>query len=145
MPHATTSLDLTNSDGYSADLAKAGLSPDWVVLGDHKIESDNDSMVVPNPKNIVTKTLTPQYPELEHEYAGYALGYEARPQICCCKYSRNAAGMGPIAKVARDGEGIGSVAKIRTAMKSDDIASLGKIFSDNDGKLQGIVKACKLS
>jgi hypothetical protein len=54
-------------------------------------------------------------------------------------------GVGSIAKVARDGEGIGSVAKIRTAMKSDDITSLGKIFSDNDDKLQTIMKVCKLS
>jgi hypothetical protein len=54
-------------------------------------------------------------------------------------------GVGSIAKVARDGEGIGSVAKIRKAMSSDDVSTLGKIFSDNDSKLQGIVKACKLS
>lgn len=54
-------------------------------------------------------------------------------------------GVGSIAKVARDGEGIASVAKIRRAMKADDISSMGKIFSDNDGKLQSIVKACRLT
>lgn len=83
MKEATTSLDLTDSDGYSAGLATAGLSPDWVVLGDYKLESDivsphggqkqyykfsnfpiqNDSMVVPNPKDIVTKAL-PSIPSL---------------------------------------------------------------------------------
>lgn len=54
-------------------------------------------------------------------------------------------GVGSIAKATRDGEGISSVAKIRKEMTADDIASFGKIFSNNDDKLQSIMKVCRLS
>jgi hypothetical protein len=83
MAQTTTSLTLTDSDGYNAGLAKAGLSPDWILFGDYTIESEsasrrgykafykfsnfpikNDSMVVPNPKDIVTKAL-PSIPSLK--------------------------------------------------------------------------------
>lgn len=52
-------------------------------------------------------------------------------------------GVGSIAKVSRDASGIGSIAKIRNAMKTEDIASLGKLFEYNDDKLQGIIKVCR--
>lgn len=71
----TTALQLADQNGYSAGLAKAGLSPDWVVLGDYDIKREiiagrgsanfdlkftgfpikNSTMVVPNPQDIVTK------------------------------------------------------------------------------------------
>lgn len=52
-------------------------------------------------------------------------------------------GVGAIAKVARDGKGIGDVANIRRGMSGDAVASLGKIFKDNDDTLQSIAKVCK--
>jgi hypothetical protein len=53
--------------------------------------------------------------------------------------------VGSIAKATRDAPGIGSIAKIRNAMKAEDIASLGKIFKANDDKLQSIMKVCRRS
>ncbi len=52
-------------------------------------------------------------------------------------------GVGAIAKVARDGEGLASIAKLRQAMKADEISSFGSLFKGNDDKLQTIMKACK--
>lgn len=54
-------------------------------------------------------------------------------------------GVGAIAKVTRDGEGLSSVAKIRKSMTSDDVSSLGTLFKANDDKLQSILKVCRLS
>lgn len=80
----TTAFRLTDHDGYEGGLAKVGLSPDWVVLDDYTYEYEyeaphygmrkvdfkftgfptkNESMVVPNPKDIVTKAL-PDIPGL---------------------------------------------------------------------------------
>lgn len=53
-------------------------------------------------------------------------------------------GVGSIAKVSRDGEGISSIAKIRKGMKADEISTLGNIFKGNDDKLQSIMKVCNL-
>jgi hypothetical protein len=53
-------------------------------------------------------------------------------------------GVGSIAKVSRDREGIASVAKLRKSMKSEEIASLGTIFKNSDDKLQSIIKVCRL-
>jgi hypothetical protein len=78
MTYHTTSLVLTDPDGYSAGLTEARLSLDCVVFGDFQIESDvvsphgsqrgyykftdfpikNESMVVPKPKDIVTKAFS---------------------------------------------------------------------------------------
>lgn len=75
-----TALTLKDEDGYNAALLDAGLSPDWVTLGDYHFKIDylqplvrtggqtyqfkfsnfpveNKSMVVPNPKDIITKGL----------------------------------------------------------------------------------------
>ena len=52
-------------------------------------------------------------------------------------------GVGSITKVSRDADGIGSVAAARRGMKADDIAALGKIFSDNDSTLKRVLgKLC---
>ncbi|KAJ6032219.1 glycoside hydrolase [Penicillium herquei] len=51
-------------------------------------------------------------------------------------------GVGNIAKVTRDGEGLASVAKLRAAMKESEIESFGTIFTTNDSKLQSILKIC---
>ena len=73
----TTTMTLRDEDGYNAALVQAGLDPDWVVFGDYTLERDvtqphasrkyefkfsgfpiqNSSMVVPNPKDIVTQGL----------------------------------------------------------------------------------------
>lgn len=53
-------------------------------------------------------------------------------------------GLGSFAKVERDGEGIASLAKIRNAMKSSEISSLGSIFKSNDDTLQSIMKVCNV-
>lgn len=83
MRNGNTMLVLIDPDGYNAGLAQAGLSPDWVVFGDFQLESDivsahggqkrfynftdfpvkNGSMVVTNPKDIVTQAL-PSIPAL---------------------------------------------------------------------------------
>lgn len=52
-------------------------------------------------------------------------------------------GVGSIAKVARNGDGIASVAKIRAGMKAEDITTLGTIFKENNDKLQSILKVCR--
>lgn len=77
LEYYTTALTLTDENGYSAGLANAGLAPDWVALGDYEIDHDitsphggrkltlkftgfpieNSTMVVPNPKDIITKGL----------------------------------------------------------------------------------------
>lgn len=77
MSEHTTTLTLTDQDGYNGGILKAGLSPDWVVFGDHTVDRDvtvprasrkfrydfnnypveNSSLVVPNPKDIVTEGL----------------------------------------------------------------------------------------
>ncbi|CAD0113390.1 unnamed protein product [Aureobasidium uvarum] len=74
---ATTTLTLRDADGYNSALLKAGLSPDWVTMGDYEKDhledggrasrnwrykfSDfpvqNTSMVVPNPKDVITNGL----------------------------------------------------------------------------------------
>ncbi|KAK4545949.1 hypothetical protein LTR36_002513 [Oleoguttula mirabilis] len=77
MSEHTTTMTLRDSDGYTGALATAGLSPDWVLFSDHEVDKDvtvprasrkfeyqftgypveNSTMVVPNPKDIVTKGL----------------------------------------------------------------------------------------
>ena len=80
----TTTLKLTDRDGYNKGVARAGLGPDWVVRDDYTYKysfeaphygmkktwfdfigfpTKNESMVVPNPKDIVTKAL-PRIPAL---------------------------------------------------------------------------------
>ncbi|KAJ5323307.1 hypothetical protein N7476_001907 [Penicillium atrosanguineum] len=75
----TTAFKLIDQDGYEGGLATIGLSPDWVVLDDYTYEytyiadeagsriadfkfsgypTKNESMVVPNPKDIVRKGLS---------------------------------------------------------------------------------------
>lgn len=54
-------------------------------------------------------------------------------------------GVGSIVKAARDGEGIGDIARIKRGMSSDAAATLGKIFEDNDDKLTTLSKFCKAS
>lgn len=54
-------------------------------------------------------------------------------------------GVGSIVKVARDGKGLGAIAKYRRGMKPEEVEALGSIFSDKDGVLQSILgKACKM-
>ena len=53
-------------------------------------------------------------------------------------------GAGAIAKVSRDGKGLGDVAKLRRGMSADDVAGLGNIFKSQDDKLQNIMKVCRL-
>ncbi|KAH0171368.1 glycoside hydrolase family 6 protein, partial [Aureobasidium melanogenum] len=77
MSYGKTTLTLRDEDGYNRALGDAGLAPDWVVLGDHKVDKDfaapgasrkfeykfsgypieNPDMFVPNPKDLVTKGL----------------------------------------------------------------------------------------
>lgn len=54
-------------------------------------------------------------------------------------------GVGSIAKVARTGEGIGGVAKLRREMTAADVAGLGSVFKNSDDKLQNIIKVCRQS
>lgn len=82
-----TAYTLTDRKGYEGGLAKLGLSPDWVDLTDNTMTwwfvaprlgsmksifkstgypTKNESMVVPNPKDIVTKAL-PDIPTLHRE------------------------------------------------------------------------------
>jgi predicted GNAT family acetyltransferase len=51
-------------------------------------------------------------------------------------------GVGNIAKVARDGKGLASIAKARAAMDSSEVASFGSIFTKHDAKLQSVLKIC---
>ncbi|KAJ9624398.1 Glucan endo-1,3-alpha-glucosidase agn1 [Taxawa tesnikishii (nom. ined.)] len=73
----TTILTLRDEDGYNGALGNAGLAPDWVVLGDHEVDKsvvmphagrtyryqfsgypiENPDIVVPNPKDLITKGL----------------------------------------------------------------------------------------
>lgn len=73
----TTALTLLDQDGYNGALLNAGLSLDWAVFGDHEVDKtmtterlsrkykykftnypiENPSLVVPNPKDIITKGL----------------------------------------------------------------------------------------
>ncbi|OJJ96909.1 hypothetical protein ASPACDRAFT_1859003 [Aspergillus aculeatus ATCC 16872] len=261
----TTALTLTDSDGYEAALANFGLEADWVTLGDYEKDLDfvaphaskkfeykftgfpnqNDSMVVPNPKDIVTKGLgsipnlktsmqatlldimmgvwtngtssdaalaysTPVFllmQAVDEMAQAKALGQqEEKEEEEEAKRKKNfillivsvvlmfvpivgeevaaAAGMASlaraiaiageignaalgiydtvddpssavvniigmlldvraIAKVSRDGQGIASVAKLRRAMTSDEVAAMGSIFKANDDNLQAIMKVCK--
>lgn len=72
-----TYFKLRDADGFSAELAKQGLALDWIAYGDYTISTveyergmtsilkkdlknfpiRNDSMVVPNPKDIVVPAL----------------------------------------------------------------------------------------
>lgn len=68
-----TTLTLKDNDGYTKALADVGLSPDWVDFGDYETDKEiphrtykykftgfpieNSTMVVPNPKDIVTEGL----------------------------------------------------------------------------------------
>lgn len=72
-----TIMTLHDEDGYNAALGNAGLAPDWVILGDHEVSKsvvephagrtfkyrfsgypiENPDIVVPNPKDLVTKGL----------------------------------------------------------------------------------------
>lgn len=52
-------------------------------------------------------------------------------------------GVGTIAKVSRDGEGIGKVAKVSRGMDPNTIKSLGTVFKKNTDKLQTTMKFCK--
>jgi chitinase len=92
----TTALTLRDEDGYNAALGTAGLSPDWVVLGDYSITRElvmphggrkynlkftgfpiqNSSMVVPNPKDIVTQGIG-DIPSLRADMADAALSIMA--------------------------------------------------------------------
>ena len=74
MSEHTTALTLIDIDGYNGALLNAGLSLDWVVSGNHEVDQtfvqpragrkfeyqftgfpvENASMVVPNPKDIIT-------------------------------------------------------------------------------------------
>ncbi|KAK3938836.1 glycoside hydrolase superfamily [Diplogelasinospora grovesii] len=87
-----TALTLRDQDAYNAALATAGLFPDWVVLGDYSITREvtmphggrkwnlrfagfpiqNASMVVPNPKDIVTKGIG-NIPSLRSDMAATAV------------------------------------------------------------------------
>ena len=51
-------------------------------------------------------------------------------------------GVGSITKVARTGEGLGDVAKLRRGMTTTDVAGLGSVFKNSDDKLQNIIKVC---
>lgn len=53
-------------------------------------------------------------------------------------------GVGTIAKASRDGKGIAGVASTRRGMSADAAAGLGSVFKNNDDKLQGIMKVCRL-
>lgn len=53
-------------------------------------------------------------------------------------------GVGTIAKVARDGEGLASVAKLSRGMKTEEVAAFGNLFKEHYDKLQVILKPCKL-
>lgn len=75
MRYRTTTLTLRDEDGYYEALGNAGIAPDWVVLGDHEVHKnwvegrgsgkneyrfsgypiENPDIVVPNPKDLVTK------------------------------------------------------------------------------------------
>ncbi|KAJ5279772.1 hypothetical protein N7478_005144 [Penicillium angulare] len=87
-PSNTISWKLTDEDGWNKKLVDEGISPDYVVLGDYtrtqtpnRVEHGgvtefkyyftnfpikNDSMVVPNPKDIMTKAL-PHIPTLRDD------------------------------------------------------------------------------
>ncbi|PYH47158.1 uncharacterized protein BP01DRAFT_381001 [Aspergillus saccharolyticus JOP 1030-1] len=200
----TTALTLTNSDGYKAALANFGLEADWVTLGDYEKDLDfvaphaskkfeykftgfpiqNDTMVVPNPKDIVTKGLG-SIPDLKTSMqatlldimmgvwtngtsSDAALAYsilvfllvqavdemaQAKalgiydtvddPSSAVVSIIGMLLGVDAIAKVSCDGQGIASVAKLRRAMTSDEVAAMGSIFKANDDKLQAIIKVCK--
>lgn len=73
----TTAMTLRDHDGYTKALLNAGISVDWTDLGDYEVDKDvsmphggrrfkykftgfpieNATLVVPNPKDIVTKGL----------------------------------------------------------------------------------------
>lgn len=98
MSSHTTILTLHDEDGYNAALSNAGLAPDWVMLGDHKVYKsftaphasrefeyrfsgypiENPEIVVPNPKYLITKGLG-SIPELRESmqatYLEIALGF----------------------------------------------------------------------
>lgn len=83
MESHTTKLTLKDKDGYHAALTKAGITPDWVHFGNHEVDKTvflgrgganlkynfsgypvkKANMVVPNPKDVVTKAL-PNIPQL---------------------------------------------------------------------------------
>jgi hypothetical protein len=71
-------MTFTDEDGFYAALGRAGIAPDWIILGEGKVTHDfaggigatrkyvyklsgypipNPDMVVPNPKDLVTKGL----------------------------------------------------------------------------------------
>lgn len=83
-----TALTLKDEAGYNASLTAAGLDPDWVTLGDYHFKIDylnpmqrtggqtykfkfknfpveNEHMVIPNPKDIITKGLG-SIPDLQY-------------------------------------------------------------------------------
>lgn len=86
MANNPTTLTLKDKDNYTSALTKGGITPDWVHFGDHEVDKDltsgrggrnfqyqfhgypiaKDNMVVPNPKDIVTKAL-PSIPKLRRE------------------------------------------------------------------------------
>jgi chitinase len=73
----TTAMTINDENGYNIALGDAGISPDWVILGENEIDKDlvvphagraykyvfsgypikNPDMVVPNPKDLITKGL----------------------------------------------------------------------------------------
>jgi hypothetical protein len=77
MADETTLMTLRDENGYNAALGRAGIAPDWVVFGKKTVAHDyfmgkggrgynykfsgypipNPDMVVPNPKDLVTKGL----------------------------------------------------------------------------------------
>lgn len=54
-------------------------------------------------------------------------------------------GVGAIAKVARDGKGIGEVAKLQREMSPYAVAGLGGVFSKHTNELKTTMKFCKWS
>jgi chitinase len=52
-------------------------------------------------------------------------------------------GVGAIAKVSRDGKGVGDVANVRRGMSADSVSSLGRIFKSNDDTLQSVLNVCR--
>lgn len=52
-------------------------------------------------------------------------------------------GVGSIAKLSRDGKGIGDIAKLRRGMKDDAVKSMGAIFKNQNDKIGSLAKFCK--
>lgn len=51
-------------------------------------------------------------------------------------------GLGKFTKASRDGKGLGEVAAARRGMTDATVNGLGKLFKENDDKLQSVMKVC---